>query len=382
MKILLIGEYSRLHNSLKEGLISLDNDVTLMADGDVFKNYPRDINIGATICQSTIILKALRHFLYHLTFSKWDLYNTERIIRFYNKRHIIKDYDIIQVINEIPFGMNIWFLKRFWQYLFNHNNNVHLLCCSDDYLSTSYQLTSKDNYNILSAYKNSNKNDHDRNHSFKYVMKPYKKLHDFIYKNIISIIPTDFDYAPAVTHLPKGKPLIPNPINIDKIDFTELKTDDKIVIFHGVNKLSKTKKGSQYFLDALEIIKEKYDQKIEVITTNSLPYDVYINKYNKAHILLDQVFSHDQGYNALEAMAKGKVVFTGVEKIFVEHYKLEKTVAINAVPDVDQLVNDLEDLILNPEKIKEIGKNAREFIKKEHHYIEIAKKYLNSWSNV
>jgi hypothetical protein len=30
----------------------------------------------------------------------------------------------------------------------------------------------------------------------------------------------------------------------------------------------------------------------------------YINSYNKAHILLDQVYAYDQGYNALEAMAK------------------------------------------------------------------------------
>jgi hypothetical protein len=37
-------------------------------------------------------------------------------------------------------------------------------------------------------------------------------------------------------------------------------------------------------------------------------YTTYINSYNKAHILLDQTYAYDQGYNALEAMAKGKVV--------------------------------------------------------------------------
>jgi hypothetical protein len=39
-----------------------------------------------------------------------------------------------------------------------------------------------------------------------------------------------------------------------------------------------------------------------------VPYATYIELYNKSHIVLDQVFSYDQGYNALEAMAKGKVV--------------------------------------------------------------------------
>ena len=40
--------------------------------------------------------------------------------------------------------------------------------------------------------------------------------------------------------------------------------------------------------------------------------------FDTAHILLDQVYAYDQGYNALEAMAKGKVVFTGAEKEWEE----------------------------------------------------------------
>ena len=50
MKILLIGEYSRLHNSLKKGLEELGHKVTLVGTGDLFKNYPVDISIKPTIC--------------------------------------------------------------------------------------------------------------------------------------------------------------------------------------------------------------------------------------------------------------------------------------------------------------------------------------------
>lgn len=42
MKILLIGEYSRLHNSLKEGLQHLGHDVTLISTGDGMKQFPSD----------------------------------------------------------------------------------------------------------------------------------------------------------------------------------------------------------------------------------------------------------------------------------------------------------------------------------------------------
>jgi hypothetical protein len=62
---------------------------------------------------------------------------------------------------------------------------------------------------------------------------------------------------------------------------------------------------------------ENYQTKIQFkveIITKSIPYKDYINLY-KSHIVLDQVFSYDQGYNALEAMAKA-VVFTGAETEF------------------------------------------------------------------
>ena len=45
MKILLIGEYSRLHNSLKEGLEKLGHTVTIIGFNDYFKDYPVDIKL-------------------------------------------------------------------------------------------------------------------------------------------------------------------------------------------------------------------------------------------------------------------------------------------------------------------------------------------------
>ena len=79
-------------------------------------------------------------------------------------------------------------------------------------------------------------------------------------------------------------------------------------------------------------------------------------------------------------MAKGKVVFTGAETVFTEHYNLSEKVAINALPDVDYLVNELSHLIENPQEIVAIGNQARIFIEREHHYVNIANKYLEFWN--
>jgi hypothetical protein len=79
-------------------------------------------------------------------------------------------------------------------------------------------------------------------------------------------------------------------------------------------------------------------------------------------------------------MAKGKVVFTGAENEFMKQYNLTEKVAINALPDVDYLVQELSSLIENRDEIIAIGKRARAFVEKEHHYTKIAAKYVAVWN--
>ena len=148
----------------------------------------------------------------------------------------------------------------------------------------------------------------------------------------------------------------------------------------GINRTNYHSKGISYFEEALAIIQQKFPKQVHIEIVENLPYGQYIEKYNNAHIILDQVFAYDQGYNALEAMGKAKVVFTGAESGFMEHYKLDSPVAINALPKVDSLVVALEELIKNPEKIKEIGLAAQDFITKYHDYKKVAQQYLDSWN--
>ena len=46
MKILLIGEYSNVHWTLAQGLRQLGCTVTVISNGDFWKDYPRDIDVS------------------------------------------------------------------------------------------------------------------------------------------------------------------------------------------------------------------------------------------------------------------------------------------------------------------------------------------------
>ena len=193
------------------------------------------------------------------------------------------------------------------------------------------------------------------------------------------MIASDLDYHLPLEGHKKYLGLIPNPVNLSKLSINEHLSERPIVIFMGINRGNMHTKGIHYFEAALKNLQQTHSEAITIEIVENLPYSEYIEKYNKAHIVLDQVLAYDQGYNALEAMAKGKLVFTGAEAAFTTHYKLDEPVAINALPDVGYLTKTLAELIENPEKIKQIGNAARAFVQREHDHIKVAEQYLESW---
>lgn len=376
MRILLIGEYSRLHNSLKEGLLALGHEVTLVSDGDSFKQYPSDYFFTPKSTTKGLLNK-VRQAIFRIF--KHDIAYWERGIRFYKLLPKLKGYDLVQLINEAP----VKTIPRFEKFLLNkvmqQNTKTFLLCCGIDYTVVKYMMDKKPRYSLMEPYFTNNELA-EYQYILEYTTSSHKKLHDFIYSAINGVIASDMDYALPLKNNSKFIGLIPNPINLSKLEYIAPSINGRIVIFLGFNRWAYNQKGIPYFEKALEIIKDIYKDSVEIISAETLPYSEYITIYNRAHILLDQVYAYDQGFNALEAMSKGKVVFTGAETEFMNFYNLTERVAVNALPDVETLVNELSYFIENPEEIIAIGKRARTFVEKEHDHIYSAKLYIEKWN--
>ena len=376
MRILLIGEYSNFHNSLKQGLLKKGHEVILAAEKDGFKSLPVDISLNPELLSKTP-LKYIRHALFKLT--KFDLAYFEILWRFIINRKLLKGYDSVQLINEFPFKTNPFFDKLMLSYIFKHNQNVSLSACGDDYTYISYLLNAKLPYHILTPFLSDSDLAYAYKHSLKYLKPSFIKLSCYVRSNVTRIIPANLDYFMAYQGQPKVTTMIPFPINIDKFTYKKPNITKPITVFHGINTINYFKKGNNFFEEALTLISSKYTDQVEIDQVKSIPYKEYIQLYNQSHILLDQTFSFSQGYNALEAMATGKVVFTGMSELFKTHYKLDKNIGIEAVPDTKIIFEKLENLILNPKKIEEIGLNARWFIETYHDYEKVANSYLICW---
>jgi glycosyltransferase involved in cell wall biosynthesis len=378
MKILLVGEYNSSHKTLKDGLVALGHEVTVVGLGDGFKKRMVDINFKDPYASGfPLFLKKVWYRLF-----KVDLTSLSIKKQFFDKKHLFESNDIVQLINENSFQCLPHIEKQLLSYIFKHNPNVFLLSCGTDHLSVKYAMEKKFRYSILTPYFEKKGDLKLYQPILKYMTAPYKKLHEYIYENIKGIIASDLDYHIPLTGDTKYLGLAPNPIDLSEIEYIPLSSTEKIEIFHGINRANYFKKGNDLFEAALEIIQKKYPEKVNITTVVSVPYDEYIKAYDKAHILLDQVYAYDQGFNALEGMAKGKVVFTGAEQEWLDYHGIEAdTVAINALPDPVEIAKKLEWLIENPEQIITISKNARAFVEKRHDHVESARDYLGKWKS-
>lgn len=377
MRILLVGEYSGLHNSLKEGLVALGHRVVIVGNRDGFKKYPVDYNIDARFCKTKLV-NIPRQLIFRVF--KYDIAKLETGIRFYLFLKKLKGFDVVQLINEAPIKTSTAFELFLLKKLFKQNPRFFLLSCGVDYNNINFHLRKELKYSLLTPYLDNPAYKKEYRYILEYLKKDHQQLHEFVYRECVAIIASDIDYVLPLQGHPKFYGMIPNPVNLEMLEFTLPEVDSEIVIFLGINRGNYIQKGIVYFEKALAIIQKKYPGKAKIVVVENLPYREYISSYNQAHIILDQVFAYDQGYNALEAMAKGKVVFTGAEKEFMDYYGLTERVNINALPDVAQLVKELSILIENPQEIITIAKRARAFIEREHEAGKIASKYLEAWS--
>jgi glycosyltransferase involved in cell wall biosynthesis len=378
MNVLLFGEFNRAHWNIKKGLEALGHKAVVASHRDGFKKVDVDIEIKDYF--SSPILKKVRTLILKVIGVDVSAITIKQQIK--SKKKQLSNYDVVQFINEAPFDFKRKDQQTIFNWLKDWNSSVFLLSAGLDYPSISYAYDKKFRYSILTPYFENKGTKKDFSPALSYITPEHLVLHKHIFTHIEGVISNDLDYhIPLINH-PKYLGMIPHAINLSELTYTPPNTNKKITIFHGINSYNYYKKGNDIFEAALVLISEKFSDKVDIIVAENLPYKTYIRSYNKADIVLDQIYAYDQGFNALEAMAKGKVVFTGAEQEWLDYYSIEAdNIAINALPDAEKIAEKLEWLILNPKKITEIGINARRFVETHHDHKICAQKYVSLWQS-
>lgn len=357
MKILLLGEYSNVHNTLAKGLRTLGHEVTVVSNGDFWKNYPRDIDVARHPGKSG----GLR-----LLIKLWSLLPRMR------------GYDVVQLINPIFFELRAERLFFFYRYLRRHNKKVLLGAFGMDYYWVHTCVYEKplrySDFNFgekLRTDEAAIKERHD------WLGTAKERLNRLIAADCDGIITGLYEYEACYQpKFPNKTQFIPYPIVLPTSTRNVEKPSSKLRLFIGISKERSVYKGTDIMLRAAEDVAARYPEQVEICKAEGVPFAQYQQMMDDSDVLLDQLYAYTPAMNALLAMSKGIIVVGGGEP---ENYEIlgETTLRpiINVEPNYESVYKELEQLVLHPERIPELKRQSIEYIKRHHDYQKVARQY-------
>lgn len=371
MKILLIGEYSNVHATLAEGLRKLGHHVTVLSNGDFWKNYPRDID---------------------LVRKPGKLGGIMYMMKLYTNVHKLRGYDIVQLINPMFLELKAERIFPIYQYLRKHNKKVILggfgmdyywvsVCCKDNPLRYS-------DFNIGNQLRTNTDALKERKD---WLGTEKGRLNQMIAEDCDGIVTGLYEYwACYQPSFPQKTTFIPFPIkpklitsrngnsyiHVENHQVIPLDIPKKVKLFIGINKNRSEYKGTDIMLKAAQAIAKKYPDKTELRIAESIPFAEYVKMMNGSDAILDQLYSYTPSMNPLEAMARGIICIGGGEP---ENYEIihedKLRPIINVLPNYESVYQELEHLVLHPELVPLLKQQSIEYISKHHDYIKVAKRY-------
>jgi glycosyltransferase involved in cell wall biosynthesis len=363
MRILLIGEYSNVHATLAKGLRALEHKVTVLSNGDGWKNYPRDIDVSRRSGKlGGILLTA----------------------KLYTLLPRLRGYDVVQLINPMFFELKAERLFFFYDYLRRHNKKVFLGGYGMDWYwvhTCTYDKPLRySDFNFGSEVRT---DPEALRYQQDWLGTTKEKLNRYIAEDCDGIITGLYEYW-ACYHpaFPEKTTYIPFPIKMPEHASTERAQQSKVVIFIGINRERSAYKGTDIMLRAAERIREKHPHRIKLLVAESVPFAEYQQMMEGSDAILDQLYAYTPSMNPLLAMSKGIICIGGGEP---ENYEIinetELRPIINVEPTYESVCQALEELVLHPERIPELKRQSIEYVRKHHDYIKVARQYLDFWTS-
>lgn len=363
-RILLLGEYSNVHWTLAEGLRALGHEVTVVSDGDGWKNYPRDISL----VRDAASLRSTASFMLRLLAALPRL----------------RGYDVVQLINPVFVELKAERIAPLYRYIRRNNGKVFLGAFGMDHYWVRTGLDCRtfrySDFNLGAEVRRSEENSvfiRDWLHG------PKGELNRYIADDCDGIVSGLYEYDACYRPVfPAKTRFIPFPINVSRIPMHCRRSEDgRVRFFIGVQRARNEYKGTDIMLRALERLKENYAN-VDVVRVESVPFREYCRLMDGSDVLLDQLYSYTPAMNALQAMAQGLVVVGGGEE---ENYAIlgEKQLRpiVNVLPSEDDVYAKLEMLARHPDDIARRSAESRLYIERHHDHVKVARQYLDFWSS-
>ncbi len=355
MRILLIGEYSNVHWTLACGLRQLGHTVTVLSNGDFWKNYPRDISLVRRD-------------------GKWG--GLVYMARLYSLLPRLRGYDVVQLINPMFLEIKAERILPFYHYLKRNNKRVYLCAFGMDYYWVYECITRKPlRYSDFNFGQNIRTDHEAQMYIDDWIGTPKETLNKIIAADCDGIVAGLYeDWICYKPYYADKLSFIPYPIRCGQKPL--IKRHDRLKIFIGINRNRSAYKGTDVMLRAARAVEALHPSEIELTVVESMPFNEYVKCLYDQDVLLDQLYSYTPSMNPLEAMAHGVVCVGGGEP---EGYELlgetELRPIVNVETTYESVVERLEYLVTHPEEVERLRRQSVEYVYRHHDYIKVARRY-------
>ena len=365
MRILFLGDYSGFHATLAKGLRRLGHECIVVSDGSGYMDTSRDIDLHRKPGK----LNSLKYL--------------SQIAGLIPK---FKNFDVVQLINPCFFRLKPAKLRYFFNKIKKHNGIIGLSLAGTDSLHAQALLNSQ----LLrySEYKiNGQLTAAAKSHGIQgWLADNLIEYCEYIYSQADVAVSALYEYHILAQSFDHKPPLFYGgiPIDTDQLKFREYtpRESGKINILVGIKKEQIQLKGTDILLNAAKEVERRHPQKCTVNVAENLKLSDYISLVDDSDIILDQIFSYTPATNALQALAMGKITFSGAEPEFYDFID-EKSIRpiVNALPDYNSIVESLENIVTSPDDLlARISREGRVFVEKYNSVDVVTNNFLEAWN--
>ena len=389
MKILLIGEASFLHNTLKKGLLERGHRVLTMSDGNGWHDAPRDIDLRrdgrwGKLGGLRVVWQLLRHLPQLCGNDVVQIHNYQFVPLMYRWNTLLLRF--LKLTNRRVvkgcFGDDPQIFRRQAQ---------GVPAYSDTYWSGQLQNADQHRDRIAEVVE------HGAEASWRKTTHMADALVPCLYEYWLDY--NEPPYAAKLHYIPlpmeceemvrwcDGEMVkcvgndAPSPSHSNDSQLpTNLTTSPPyhLTILIGLQPKRDFMKGAMKIAAFVEEVARRHPGKVQIKYVEGVPYDEYMHLLAEADVLVDQLYSYTPSMNSLAAMARGTVVIGGGEEEYYEFIG-EKTLRpiINVRPDVpdEENIATIERALFTDGMLERMAQESIQFVHKYHDYRLVAKQY-------
>ena len=389
MKILLIGEASFLHNTLKKGLVERGHRVTTMSDGNGWHDAPRDIDLRrdgrwGKLGGLRVVWQLLRHLPQLCGNDVVQIHNYQFVPLMYRWNTLLLRF--LKLTNRRVvkgcFGDDPQIFRR---------QAKGVPAYSDTYWSGQLQNAELHRDRIAEVVEHGaeaswRKTTHMADALVACLYEYWLDYNEPPYAAKLHYIPLPMECEEMVRWC-DGEMVkcvgndAPSPSHSNDSQLpTNLTTSPPhpLTILIGLQPKRDFMKGAMKIAAFVEEVARRHPGKVQIKYVEGVPYHEYMHLLAEADVLVDQLYSYTPSMNSLAAMARGTVVIGGGEEEYYEFIG-EDTLRpiINVRPDVpdEENIAAIERALFTDGTLERMAQESIQFVHKYHDYRHVAEQY-------